>query len=202
MDGESQHPDRALVEAALSGDRAATKALMDRLLKVVRGQARESLQRTARPFGDAQIDDLAQESLCGLLRDDGRVLRAWNPAFGVPLECFVRLVVRRSLRDQLARRGASAVETDWAEDFGEDNLSTATEIRNELDLVLARLDLSGRDRELFERLMLEGHSNAEAAAALAMTTDAVKKWRSRFYARAREIRDRLQSLRSPSKRST
>jgi DNA-directed RNA polymerase specialized sigma24 family protein len=48
--------------------------------------------------------------------------------------------------------------------------------------------------------MLEGHSNAEAAAALAMTTDAVKKWRSRFYARAREIRDRLRSLRSPSKR--
>jgi RNA polymerase sigma factor (sigma-70 family) len=198
LDGESQHPDRALVEAALSGDRAARNALMHRVLPVVRGQARKSLQRMGRPFGDAQLDDFVQESLCRLLQRD--VLRAWNPAFGVPLECFVRLVVRRSLRDQLGRRGPSAVEADWAEDFGEDNLSTATETRNELDLVLARLDLSGRDRELFERLMLEGHSTAEAAAALAMTTDAVKKWRSRFYARAREIRDRLRSLRSPSKR--
>ena len=174
---------------------------MNRLLEVVRAQARVSLRHAGQPCSTAQIDDFVQESLCRLLRDDAQSLRRWSPDFGVPLESFVRLIARRSLRDQLTRKCGVTVEPEWLEDFGEDRLGAATETRNELDAVLAALNLSGRDRELFDRLVLEGGSIAEVAAALGMTPDAVKKWRSRFYARAREIRDRLRADRGPVRRS-
>ena len=169
---------------------------------MVRAEARASLRRAGQPCHGAQLEDFVQESLCRLFRDDARTLRGWDPELGLRLESFVRLIVRRSLRDQLSRKcGVRAVEPEWFESVGEDRLGAVTETRNELDLVLAALDLSGRDRELFERLVLEGQSTAEVAVALTMTGDAVKKWRSRLYARAREIRDRLRQERAPERRS-
>ncbi len=197
-----QQSDKALVENGLDGDRTAHKQLMSRLLRVVRAEARATLRRAGQPGHRAQLDDFVQESLCRLFRDDARSLRGWNPSLGLQLESFVRLIVRRSLRDQLARKcGVNPVEPEWFEHVGEDRLGAAAETRNELDLVLAALDLSGRDRELFERLVLEGQSTAEVAAALQMTGDAVKKWRSRLYGRAREIRDRLRREPGPQRRS-
>jgi DNA-directed RNA polymerase specialized sigma24 family protein len=62
-------------------------------------------------------------------------------------------------------------------------------VREELDELLRAIyaEFKPRDRELFERLFLEQQESAEVAAAMGMSGDALKKWRSRFYAKVSAI---------------
>ena len=90
--------DVALIEQALSGRRSAGHRLMQRLIPVIRARCLTYLrQRAAGRVGVADVDDLAQEIWLTVFKDDGRILRAYDPDRGASLEGYVGLIARREL---------------------------------------------------------------------------------------------------------
>jgi DNA-directed RNA polymerase specialized sigma24 family protein len=158
---------------------------------------RASAGRTRVRTSDAQ--DLLQDVLVELFRNRLQELRRWHPDRGLTLEGFVRLVARRFVVRRMRRLGRIDGRTDPADPDVLEAFETAThdgmrlESRDRLQVVLGALwgELGARDRELFERLFLAQEPPADVAAALSMSADALKKWRSRFYARATAIAERV-----------
>jgi RNA polymerase sigma-70 factor (ECF subfamily) len=195
VDERQSDSDRALVHASAQGDRKAQTALVLRVVPVVRAQLSAIAARLG-GTASSEIADLVQDVLVELWRNELQELRRWDPARGLSLPSFVRLVARRLAMRRLDRRYkaealAAATAPDVIEAFGE---RVPVAERDELDDLLRALyaELGPRDRELFERLFLEQQESAEVAAALGMSGDALKKWRSRFYARASAIAARLE----------
>jgi RNA polymerase sigma-70 factor (ECF subfamily) len=77
--------DQDLLRAALTGDRASTVALVDKLTPVVQARvARVLLVQGGAAGRDIrrQVEDLTQEVFLSLFDDDGRVLRSWRAELG------------------------------------------------------------------------------------------------------------------------
>ncbi|MBL8944611.1 MAG: sigma-70 family RNA polymerase sigma factor [Myxococcales bacterium] len=191
------HPDLDLVDASARGDRAAQRALMVRLVPVLQAQIGAMLLRIRGAVTEVDLRDLVQDTLVELLRSDSRELKRWDPARGLTLDAFVRLVARRFALRRLGRIGRhqhafEATDPDVLDAFAGRHVSP--QVADELDVLLSALyaELGPRDRELFERLFLEQQEPAEVATALGMSADALKKWRSRFYERATSTAARLE----------
>lgn len=192
------HPDLDLVDACARGEPAAQRAMMQRLLPVLRAQLGAMLLRMRGSISAVDLRDLIQDTLVELLRNGGQELRRWDPARGLSLDAFVRLVARRFGFRRLDRLGrdhglVESTDPDVLDAFATRHGSPQG--RDELDGLLTALyaEMGVRDRELFERLFLEQQDPADVAAALDMSADALKKWRSRFYARAAATAARLDS---------
>lgn len=195
MDEAQSETDRELIRASGAGDRRAQTALIGRLVPIVRAQLRALCARLGVTAAQ-ELGDLEQDALVELWRNDLQELRRWDPARGMSLSSFVRLVARRSAMRRLARRfKAEAIAAATAPDVIEAFAGRGpSDVRDELDELLREVyaELGPRDRELFERLFLEQQESAEVAAALGMSADALKKWRSRFYARVGAISARME----------
>ncbi|HET6582630.1 MAG TPA: hypothetical protein VFG69_04270 [Nannocystaceae bacterium] len=196
MGEDARHPDLELVDACARGDRPAQRALMRRLVPILQAQIGAVLVRVRGGIAEVDLRDLVQDTLVELLRAGAQELRRWHPSRGLTLDGFVRLVARRFVLRRLGRLGR---ERRLLEATDPDVLDAFTarlpspQVRDELDAILGVLyaELGPRDRELFERLFLEQQEPGEVAQALGMSSDALKKWRSRFYARAAGIAERL-----------
>jgi RNA polymerase sigma-70 factor (ECF subfamily) len=151
------------VAHALDGDRQSMQALVDRLLPIVQAEAGHALLRGGRGgAGDArqEVRDLVQEVFVALLAEGGNVLRSWDPARGMSLDNFVRLVAWRYVAST-ARNAAS---------------------NEQLQRLLERLGerLDARGMLLFRLLYVDERSVEEVMQTTEMTRDAVYAWRSRF----------------------
>lgn len=193
---DGPHPDLELVDACARGDRRAQRALMVRLVPILNAQIGAVLVRMRGVVAEVDLRDLVQDTLVELLRGGAQELRRWQPSRGLSLDAFVRLVARRFVLRRLdrlgrERRAVEATDPDVLDAFTARHPSP--QIKDELDAILEVLyaELGPRDRELFERLFLEQQEPRDVAAALGMSADALKKWRSRFYARASSIAARL-----------
>src|SRR5688500_15721273 len=83
--------DRDLVARALTGDEAAERSLVKRVAPAIR--ARVLCVTRGRPGpGGTEVEDLIHEVWCRLLENNGRRLRAWDPARGKTLEGYVSLI--------------------------------------------------------------------------------------------------------------
>lgn len=191
------HPDLDLVAACAGGDRGAQRELMHRLLPLLKAQIAGVLGRVHGTVPESDLRDLLQDAFVELLRNGARELRRWSPERGLTLDAFVRLVARRHVLRRLGRidrerRLLEATDPELLDAFAAP--SGSAQFRDELDALLGALyaELGPRDRELFERLFLQQQDSAEVAMALGMSADALKKWRSRFYARAARIAARLE----------
>lgn len=193
---ETDRRDLALIRACAGGDRRAQTELVGRLVPIVRAQLGAMLGRLGGGLGQ-DLADLQQDVLVELWRNDLQTLLRWDPARGLSLASFVRMVARRQgTRRLLRRHRADAVVAATAPDVLELFAGTKPDgVRDELDELLRAIysEFGPRDRELFERLFLEQEEAAEAASALGMSVDAVKKWRSRFYDRVARTAARLAS---------
>ncbi|MBD3235362.1 MAG: sigma-70 family RNA polymerase sigma factor [Candidatus Eisenbacteria bacterium] len=103
-------------------------------------------------------DDLAQELFLKLVRDEMRVLRAYDPAYRIPLEQYLRVVAYRLFldwtRSKAARRSRVCVDlSQLAEVLASPDLSDGTLLARELSERLDRLP--PRQRSVV-RLRLEG----------------------------------------------
>lgn len=197
--------DRALVDAALAGDAAATRRLVRAVLPVIQARiARVLSRRRARSNRDVrqEVEDLAQEVFAALFADGGRVLRAWDPARGLGLPSFCGLVAEREAASILR----SGRRSPWTEDATElDDIDRAlpndrgaearVATREQLTLLLerARESLSPRGLELFERLIVAEEPVEKVCADTGMTPDAVYAWRSRLGKLVRKIAQEILS---------
>lgn len=196
---QDRHSDLTLIDACAAGDRAAQQRLMLRLMPVLQTQVAAVARRVTGSVGRTSrhsVQDLLQDVLVELLRNDAQELRRWDPARGLTLEGFARLVARRFALRRLLRgrpEPVDATEPDVLEVRYGGTSDDRVEHRDELDAVLGALDaeMTPRDRDLFRRLFLEEQSSAAVAEAMGMSAAALKKWRSRLYQRARGVAERI-----------
>jgi RNA polymerase sigma factor (sigma-70 family) len=193
-------PQVALVERALASHPIALRALLEVIEPAIQISAAETLRHRmpAASYGRArhEIEDLAQEVLLALFANDGKRLRAWDPAKGLGLPGYVKLVARHLVLSFLRKRERRVWEDEEVDEAvpGSEQSSDSPEgltAQKELQLaVLAAVeaDLTVGGREIFRRLVVEGQTVSEICEATGMTPNAVHVWRSRLSQRAADAR--------------
>jgi len=192
--------DQQLVAKALAGDAAAVRALVGALQPVVQARvARTLLRRSGAARGREvrqELEDLVQEVYLSLFADDGRVLRAWDPARGLSLANFVGLVAERQAIAVLR----SGRRSPWTEDPTEEEAldrerrdtggpEVRVESRELLERLLDRLkaELSPKGLWLFTLLFVRERTVPEVRAETGMSDAAVYAWRSRLAKLSRRL---------------
>jgi RNA polymerase sigma-70 factor (ECF subfamily) len=153
---------KALMIAALRGDRAA----YGELLAVLSGYLRGHFRRRLGP-GAADVEDLVQETLLAVHLKRG----VYDPA--QPFTPWVWAIARYKMLDHFRRVGArrSVPLDDAGELFSEENTEEGA-VRRDVDKLLATLP--PRQRTLMRDVKLTGLSMEEAAAKSGMSVTAVK----------------------------
>jgi RNA polymerase sigma-70 factor (ECF subfamily) len=208
QDRRTAQPDaeaeQARVEAALAGDAAAMAALVRALRPVVQGEVAAALDRRAGAARGRdhrqELADMMQEIFLALVVGSEPKLRHWEPARGLSLKGFVRMVARQEVSVVLR----SGRRSPWREDPTEsDALETAAprsgghdrriESRESLCRLVDALRASTDTRGmlLFERLYLEGAEVEAVCAEFGMKRDAVYAWRARLKRKLGQLREEL-----------
>lgn len=188
---------RELVEAALSGDRVAMTKLVAATLPPIKVEVGRCIGRQAtirRRDPRQDVDDFSHEVFLLLLRDDGRVLRLWDPGRG-PLPAFVRMIARQHVSRTLQGHRHNPWSDEPTDDASLEPLvehdpgDRILELREELRGLLERLraHLTERGLLLFQRLHVEQQPIAEVAADFGMTRAAVDAWLTRTRQLARRL---------------
>jgi RNA polymerase sigma factor (sigma-70 family) len=182
----AENPDLKLVRRGLGGLPGAQRVLAERLLGAVRREVEWTLRRIAPAHGrdpGQDVADLVQDVIVALLDSDGRELRRWSPARGRSLDSFVGLIARRRARRILGGKRRSP----WAEPPIEPQRVDARAHRGEASAEqrheLPRLQ--GRDRTLFELLVVGEHDPHVVARRVGMSRGAVNAWAYRMRKLAR-----------------
>ena len=163
--GQREEEWAALMRAAIDGDGAAYRALLQSLSPSLRAAVRRGFMQAGAPLGD--VEDVVQETLLALHLKRN----TWDSS--QPLGPWVRAIARHKLIDALRRRGRRI----------------QVPIEGILDTLAAEEDHSGVDRQDAERLVdglngrqrevvraigLEGQSIRDVAQRLQMKEVAVR----------------------------
>jgi DNA-directed RNA polymerase specialized sigma24 family protein len=195
---------RDLVTRALARDRAAVRDVVALLTPVVHVRATRALERSGsrRRGRDVrqEVEDLVQEVFVSLFADEGRALRAWDPARGASLLNFVGLVAEHQVASILrtGRRHPWTEEPTVHEALDGPTGSAGDDIasRNLFQCALDRLraELSPRALELFHALVLDDEPLASVCERTGLSADAAYAWRSRLLKRTRVILSELEAI--------
>ncbi len=155
----------ALMRAAIDGDAAAYRRLLESLSHILRAATRRGFAQ----FGAAQndVEDVVQETLLAIHLKR----HTWDSS--QPLGPWIRAIARHKLIDALRRRGRRIeVPIETVLDF-----LAADEPRSDLDRQDAeRLvnELRGRQQTIVRSISVEGKSIREVAERLGMNEGAVR----------------------------
>lgn len=184
--------DRELVRRALSGEPAATRSLVRAVLSTVQARIARVLVRRRHGVGRdvrQEVEDIAQEVFASLFENDGRVLRAWDPARGLSLVSFCGLIAEREAASILrsGKRSPWAADPTDAEELEESagsdlDVEARVATRQQLELLIDRLreSVSPLGLQMFELLVVREESVETVCAATGMTAGAVYAWKSRI----------------------
>ncbi|MEL6544882.1 MAG: sigma-70 family RNA polymerase sigma factor [Myxococcota bacterium] len=192
MNGEDES---ALVERAVSGDRMAARALVVRLMPVVRARVRLLLRRER--AGTEASDDLVQEVWTRLLDDRGRKLLKFDAARGASFEGFVGMLATReagnALREQRAQRRGGNVRVattapdtlaSHSNDPGE-HVSAA-----ELQMRVRRFveeELPVKGQLVFRYVFTDQLAPSDAARAMGVSPQVIYNWQHKIRSAVRAI---------------
>ncbi len=180
----------AFVRRALGGDGGSLRALVRRLVPVIK--ARTDVFLAARPgrrIGPHGADDLVQDVWLALIKDGGRLLLAWDPARGMTLEGYVGLVTKRELwgrvRQETAGKRGSGLR---AVDLDDVDAPAAHDVEAEAigrDLARSLSDhleqqLPERGRLVMRYLYTDQCSPAEVADLLGVNLQVVYNWQHKI----------------------
>lgn len=187
-----------LVRRALAGREEALTAVVERLAPIVQARVSRCLLRRGDRVGDRDpreaLRDLTQDVFLTLFKDDGRVLRRWDPRRGASLENFVGCVAERQVISSLRRREVRAQAGDVADGpeprdpSPEASPERRTASRELLQCLVEnfRRRLSPLGWTMFEMLFVWDGSVEEVSREMDMNRDAVRKWRTRLRELARQ----------------
>ena len=160
-----EEPWARMMRAAMAGNEAIYRQLLEDISRSVRARARGSFSRSR--IGDADVEDVVQETLLAVhLKRD-----TWNGSR--PLAPWVAAIARNKIIDAMRKRGAHRFEpiehfeTVLAAPDGED-----PHARSDAERLLEQL--APRQRDIVRSISLEGRSIAATAARLSMTEVAVR----------------------------
>ncbi|MGA2042722.1 MAG: sigma-70 family RNA polymerase sigma factor [Roseiarcus sp.] len=164
-DGRVDEKWAAMMHAAIAGDQAAYRRLLEEIGRSVRAMARGAFARAR--VGDADVEDVVQETLLAIhLKRD-----TWDG--GLRLAPWVAAIARHKIVDAMRRRGARRFQP--IEDF--ESILAAPEAedphaRSDAERLIAQL--APRQRDIVRSISLDGQSIAATAARLSMTEGAVR----------------------------
>lgn len=198
-----------LIRLALKGQSTAVRLMTRRLLPVIHARVGAYFSRRAgRRVAAHDAEDLAQEIWTELLRDDGRLLRAYDPQRGKTLEGYVGLLCRRELwrREQEAgrlKRGSGAPADDLDDVPVPDGLpgperdvlgrDLAATLRAHLHAVLPP-----RGRAVLAFVFEDELDPKEAASALGVELQVVYNWQHRIRQESRAFLARQEQTIPPA----
>lgn len=192
-----------LIQKALQREAGAQRELLGRVTPAIRLSVSATLRRHTAGAAQSrvrhEVEDLTQEVLFALFAKDGRRLRKWDPAKGLPLARYVRLVARHLVVSFLRKRDRRVWEDDAVED--EEALAGAAGDsperlvgRKEVHaavLAAVEAELTQQGREIFRLIVREELSVEEVCERTGLSRSNVHVWRSRLVARATEASRRI-----------
>jgi len=156
-----------LMHAALDGDEAAYRRLLDQLGASLRSTVRSRFARFG--AGDIDVEDVVQETLLAIH------LKRHTWSRGEKLGPWVTAIVRNKLVDVLRRRGRRAeASLEDVIDSLVDEASAPDEADSQRDVQQMLGNLNERQQHIVRCIWLEGRSVRETAAQLAMSEVAVR----------------------------
>ncbi len=187
--------DRALIEAASGGERAAQDVLAARLMPVVQARVARRLWPMRRADVRRDVEDYTQDVMQALFEGKAALLQRWEAERGLSLDNFAGLLAERMVISKLR----SGRHNPWREQMAEPadiEAAAASESAHECggepprelaaaDLLrglLARLQgaVSPQGFKLFELIFLADTAVPEVVASTGLSADAVYAWRSRL----------------------
>ncbi len=199
-----------ILERALRGEPTAVRLFVDKVTPVIQSRVARRLFRRGAAQGRnirQELEDMSQEVFLSLFADNGRALRAWDPARGLSLENFIGLLAEHQVTSIMrSGRRNPWTEEPWetgALDLG-DNNKASPELRaassEMLSILMDRVKekLSPRGLQLFHLLILEERPIDAVCADFGMQPDAVYAWRSRLVKLVRSIAADLENRASVS----
>ncbi|HVR64953.1 MAG TPA: hypothetical protein VMU50_23815, partial [Polyangia bacterium] len=192
-----------LLRRALARDPPAVRALVDRLSPTIERRVAAALWRSASTRDVRQeLADMTQQVFLSLFADEGKALRAWDPARGLSLEKFVGMLAQHQVASIL-RNGRTS---PWRDDPTEaDEIDRLVGSAAGLDAIIGsrehlralldglRASLSPRGLELFQRLIVDQEPVEAVIKATGMTREALYQWRSRLLRQARELSAQIEA---------
>jgi RNA polymerase sigma-70 factor (ECF subfamily) len=194
--------DKQLVNRALEGERAAVRELIEQLLPVIRRRAVGSLARYGRG-AESETEDICQEVLLGLFREDRAALAAWDPERGLALSQFVGMLAQRRVISHLRSRASKPARHMLTEPESLERLvnqsatnqldprdpahDTFHELADRLSLTLSPLGL-----EMFYRLYVWEQPTEQITEQLGLSAESIYQWRSRLKKAAASVLKELQ----------
>lgn len=156
-----------LFRSVLAGDRQAYRRFLAAISPRLRAFIRQRLLATGRAE-PSEAEDVLQETLLALHLS----LHTYDP--GSPVTAWAHAIARHKVIDHLRRTGRHSghLDVDTVTEAFSETHESATESR--LDVARALATLPERTRTLIDRVKLQGHTTAEAAAAAGMSETAVK----------------------------
>ncbi|HET9958506.1 MAG TPA: sigma factor [Polyangiaceae bacterium] len=181
---------KPLVQRALGGEAQAVRELIGLLHPVIKRRALASLTRYGQGT-QSEVEDVCQEVLIGLFREDRAALAAWDPERGLSLVQFVGMLAQRRVSSYLRSRAnkpsrRTPTEPESLERLvnqsASDQLDPHDPARETFHELADRLraTLSPLGLEMFYRLYVWEHSTEQITAQLGLTAEAVYQWRSRL----------------------
>jgi RNA polymerase sigma-70 factor (ECF subfamily) len=154
-----------LMRAALAGDEAAYRKLLDDLSRFLRGVVRRGFAGVGIARDD--VEDVVQDVLLAIHLKR----HTWDPA--MPLGPWVLAIARNKMIDGLRRRGRRpevAIDLQQFDIEGEDQQASID--AHDVQRVLS--GLSERNRDIVQSISIDGHSARDVADRLGMTEVAVR----------------------------
>ena len=191
-----------LLQRALDGDSDAQRTLIEKLTPEIHFNVAKMLRRwrtgsAASRHLRQEIEDLVQEAFLELVKDDFKALRRWDPE-RLPLDAYVGYIAKiRTAGFLRSRRSPWREDPNPWEDLDRDDPGATPEDRalthDEFTKIWLCLvaSFSAEDFHLFDLLFIQQVSPKEATEITGKSIDAIYKWRSRLYERARKCRDEL-----------
>lgn len=184
---------RALITSVSRRDRAAVRALTERLLPVVRARVRR-LQARRADLRRLDPNDLIQQVFVCLLDDDARQLAQWNPERGATLEGYVGMIAER----EVGNSGQKVATRERHEFIGDHDADAPIEqpspeaqaiARDSASRLGAWLDgqLPPKGQVVLKCLYADGLNADETARTLGINRQVVYNWQHRIRALARQF---------------
>ncbi len=191
LTSSSTDGERDRVERAIGKDPEAVRSLIRAIGPVIHGRVAKALVRRRGGAGrdvSHEIEDMTQEVFLSLFENDGKLLRAWDPARG-PLGAFVALLADHHVYSTFR----SGKRRPWSDDLdviaepeATESTARSPEVRvaskQALQALLDRLraELSPKGFDVFLRLYVEEQPIEKVSQELGMTADSLYAWRTRL----------------------
>lgn len=180
----------ALVDAVSRGDVVATRAVVERLLPVVRARVRR-LQAGRADLRRHETSDLVNQVFVCLLENKARQLQQWEPSRGASLEGYVGMVTEREVGNSQQRAQTRARHETPANDVEALSGQPSPEAQTVARDVAARLgdfleqQLPPKGLVVFRCLYTDGLDADETARMLGVNRQVVYNWQHRIRELAR-----------------